>query len=687
MRKLEGGARLDKKWKILIIILILVMSYSIFEVSKIKVQIDLVDVILNPYSTYEDLNRSISLLGADDTEIVKQHIMKLSQRTQVSFAISIVEPIQGNDAEYYWYLQDDKYLSADIGLNTSLDLETFNSLESPITNYDTDEYYFEFPMDTYSYKIYPFSLYNKSNLSNTITIFADSEEKLDDFMNGLEEKGFVYVENEPFEYQDSFLQTIKSTILQNPLGPLTFGLFLIVIFAFLYQDRRNLSIKLVNGYSKTRYILGSIKILLLLQTIIFVGSFLAFYLFTYYFNFKHFIPMISYYIPIALVLNLVSIVLTAITVYSFTDINQTSYVQGFKPKALTSYIVGISKFVIGLLICVSLIPTILDIIHTGSIYQSISQQMDKYSDTYIIDAGGNYTTTIMEKSDEIIDTLEGFDNVIYQSHFDSWNEKTNKIVKVNENYMKRHPIFDENNNLVDTSKRNVVYTKAYNEQWVEELKPYGGFLCESEDNCLDVETIIVHENTELAMYNMDPLIDHELISKDFVLVPQNEGFFILQLFFIFENENQIQEVHNALKDIIDVELLNFEKVTERWEGEIDIYRNIIISNVVTLVNYMILMIILSLIYYQIKFDKVRKEFSIYWVNGISKFKHFYIDYLYQIILNGIMIMLVKIIFYPELSMVLLLLVYFIFICIDTISLAIFRHRFYTQLQKNIKEQM
>ena len=125
---------------------------------------------------------------------------------------------------------------------------------------------------------------------------------------------------------------------------------------------------------------------------------------------------------------------------------------------------------------------------------------------------------------------------------------------------------------------NVAYTKAYNEQWVEGLKAFGGFLCESEDDCLNVETIIVHENTELTMYNMNPLVDNEPISQDFVLVPQSKGFFILQLFFIFENENQIQELRNALQNIIDEELLNFQKVTERWEGEIDIYRNIIIKD-------------------------------------------------------------------------------------------------------------
>lgn len=663
------------------------MSYSIFEVSKVRLQIDLVGVSVSPYNTYGDANRSISLLDADDIELIKEGLMELSNRTQVSFMFTLSDPIQENNVEYYWYLQDSKYLSKDINLNKNLDVETFNSLEDPITNHATDEYHFNFPLDTYNYQIHPFSHYEESTLSSQFTIFAETEGKLDGFITGLDQLEILYVVNEPFEYEDSFLQTIGLIISENPLGPITFGLFLIAIFIVLYQDRRNLSIKLVNGYSKTRYIIENVKSLLVLEIITFCGSFLVLYFFSYYSNFKHFLPMLSYYISIMLIINLISIAVLAIIVYSFSDIDKTTYVQGVKPKAFTSFIIGISKFGIGFLICLSLIPSINNIIHTVSIYQSMSQEMIKYSDMHIIDSSGSYVGSIMEKSDEIIDALKGFDNLIYVRHFDSENEKTNKLVHVNENYMKRHLLFDENNNPVDLDNANVVYTKDYNIQWVEDLKPYGGFLCESEDNCMNVETIIVHKDTELTIYNMDPTAGTEIISQDFVLVPRNDDLFILDLFFVFENEEDIEEVKNVLKDIIDIESLNFVKITDQWEGEIQIYRNIIIRDIIDFVNYLILIVILSLIYYQIKLDKVRKEFSIYWVNGISKFKHFYSDYFYQIVLSGIMIMLVKIIFYPYLSMIFAVIVYLVFICIDTISLAIFRHRFYTQLQKNIKEQI
>jgi len=83
---------LNKKWKILIIVLLLAMTYSIFEISKIRVQIDLVDVSIKPYSTYEDSNRDVSLLGADETESIKHLLMELSDNTKVSIILPLVDP-------------------------------------------------------------------------------------------------------------------------------------------------------------------------------------------------------------------------------------------------------------------------------------------------------------------------------------------------------------------------------------------------------------------------------------------------------------------------------------------------------------------------------------------------------------------------------------------------------------------
>ena len=430
---------MDKKWKILIIILLLLISYSIFEVSKTKVHIDIVSIALNPYNKYQEPNKKINLLAADDTELIKHELMELSDSTQVSFRFSFVDPMQENNPEYYWYLQDDKYLSTDIGLNKNLDIETFNVLEEPITNHATDEYHFDFPLDIYNYKIFPFQLYNKSNLSSQFTIFAESEQKINEFINGLQSKGIMYTETDSLiEDQDSFFKTIYFAISQNPLGPLTFGLFLIVIFIYLYQDRQNLSIKLVNGYSKTQYILEKIGSLLWVQIITLIGGFLAYYLFSYYFNFKYFFPMLSYYIPIILIINAVVMILVAITVYSFTDINQTTYVQGMKPKAFTLYTISVAKFIMSLLIFISLIPCIFRIIYSVSLYQSLSHQTSKYSDIYTLDTSSDYTNSIIEKSDEIIESLQDYDNVIYIRPFfpGESGETKHKIVAVNDNYIK-----------------------------------------------------------------------------------------------------------------------------------------------------------------------------------------------------------------------------------------------------------
>ena len=66
-------------------------------------------------------------MGADNTELIKDKLMKLSDSSQASFGLGFVDPGQENSPEYYWYLQDNKYLSTEIGLNKSLDVKTFNS--------------------------------------------------------------------------------------------------------------------------------------------------------------------------------------------------------------------------------------------------------------------------------------------------------------------------------------------------------------------------------------------------------------------------------------------------------------------------------------------------------------------------------------------------------------------------------
>lgn len=663
------------------------MSYSIYETSRSNVHIDLVSNALKPYTLYQDSNKNVSLLGADNTEDVKQELMELSDSTQVSFTLSYVDPAQEHNAEYYWYLQDEKYLTTNTGLNKSIDLTTFNALKEPITNHAMDDYHFNFTLDTYNYKIYPFNLYDKSNLSTQLTIFADSEQKLNEFINGLrglQTKGVDYVVNDPIEYQQSFLNSLRFTVYQNPLAPLTLGLFFIAIFASLYQDRRNLSIKLVNGYSKTRYILETIKSLLWLQIITFMGSFFAYYLLSFYFSFKHLVPMLLYYIPIILIINFAVMVFVAIIILSFTDINQSTYVQGVKPKAFTSHIISAAKFVVGLSICLALIPFIFQIRHSIQLYQSLAQQTNKYSDMYILNSSGEYFTSMIAKSDEIIEALHDFDNIIYISPFDTGEpgesiEIQHKVVYANDNYLKRHPIYDRDKNLIDAGKKNVVFTKAHNIEEVERLQQS---LLSGSD-----EIIILDDDATLTLYSKDPLVNDDHLAQDFVLVPRNDGLFVLELFFIFENSNQIEEVRNQLKNIVDIEALAFKKVTDNWGHELSFYRSQIIDNAIKLLNYLIITVALSLIYYQIKFDKVRKEFSIYWVNGISKFNHFYSYYFFQIFFSGIMILLVRKLFYPDLPIGLILVLLLIYICIDTLSLTIFRNQFYSQLQINVKEQM
>lgn len=687
---------MQKKWKILIVVLLFVMSYSIFEASRLNVQIGRIQTILNPYNTYHETNKEIVLLGADDTELLKEELMNLSDHTEVSFIVKVAGTVQGgpgqtNNGQYYWYLQDDKYLSENMDLNRSLDVKTFNNSQHPITNNPGDDYYFELPLDNYHYEIFPFHLYEPPNLSTRFSIFAESEQNVDAFLRGLEDNGIMYTEQDPFVYDATFLQSIRVFLFLNPLMPLTIGLFFILLFAALYQDRRNLSIKLINGYSKAGYIREKLKSLTFILLITFISFFIAYYLLSYAFQFKHFFPLLTYYVPVIFIINVAAITFVAIVVYSFTDIDQKTYVQGIKAKGFTSYFIGFAKLIMGILIILSLIPTVFNIIQSVTIYQSLSQQMDRYENMYRIDSRGEYMHTMIEKSDEMIESLQGFDNTIYLSHTDRGDtvgeyEAINKLVYVNENYMMRRNFIDNTGNPIDPEWENVVYTTANNLEGLEEIMQlFPQMLNQTEGE--EIETVVLDPNSELTMYNRDPYTDSEYASQDFIMVPQRDNFFILSFFFVFENEEQMEHTQNQLAGVVDMESIQFTKITDSWERELEIYQNSIVENTFSLLNYLIIMVILSLIYYQMKLDKVRKEFSVFWVNGISKFKYFYADYFYQLLLGGIMILLVRIIGYPNLSLGIALVIFIFYIGIDTLSLIIFRHRFYSQLQRHIKERV
>lgn len=687
---------MQKKWKILIMVLLLIMSFSIFEASKLNVQIEQVQSIFNPYNTNQDPHKEIILLGADDTELIKEELMRLSDRTEVSFTVAAEEtvpgiPGQANNFQYYWYLQEDKYLSENMDLNRSLDLQGFNNLLYPITNNPGDVYYFELPLDAYSYEIFPFHLYDPPNLSTRFSIFASSEQNIDAFLSGLDEKDIMYTERDSFVYDPAFLQTISVFLFQNPLVPLTIGLFFIVLFAVLYQDRRNLSIKLINGYTKLGYIRGKLKSLTFLLLTTFISFFIAYYLFSYAFQFKHFVPLLTYYVPVILMINVAAITFVAMVVFSFTDIDQKTYVQGIKAKGFTPYFIGFAKFLMGILIILSLIPTVLNIIQGVSIYQSLSEQMVRYENMYRIESRGEYLSTLIEKSDEMIEALHDFDNTLYLSHVDRGDtvgeyEAINKLVYVNENYLLRHSFMDDAGDPIDTEQKNVVYTTEDNRKGLEEIiQLFPQMLNQTEGEEIDIA--LLDPNSELTMYTMEPNMNSEHISQDFIMVPQRDNFFILSFFFVFDNEEQIEHMQNQLAGVVDMESIQFTKITESWERELEIYQNSIVQNAFSLLNYLIIMVILSLIYYQMKLDKVRKEFSVYWANGISKFKYFYLDYIYQILLGGIMILLVRIIGYPNLSFGIVLVMFLFYIGIDTLSLVIFRYRFYSQLQRHIKERV
>lgn len=678
------------KQKIIIVILIVSMAYSIFNITNQMILIEKIDILVHPYNHYEEPSKNISLIVTENFDQIKNDLKEISAENNVSFWFGFQDS-ESEGAYYYWNINEEKYLKKAIGFNRDINLETFNQLQEPITNNTNNLYHIELPTTQSTYKIYPFQQYTDTNFSMPIEVYSDSEDNINGFLMDLSNKGILYREETQFFAREySLFQKFYIALYQHKIGPLIYALFFVTLFSYLYGDRRNLTIKLVNGYSKMQYCMEKIKELLIIQLVFFIGTFPIVYFFFYQFKMKFFLPIFLSYLQLAGLSILFSLIFIGVIIYSFTDINQKAYIQGLKPKVFTSYLITIIKVGISILIFILLVPMAEHTIWNITSYRTATKKAEKYSNVYRISTKENYFVTLYSKSEEILKALDEFDNLIstrlYDEDINNTFEAKYKIVNVNSNYLKKFPILDANKVPIDPNRKNVIYAKKHNLEDVENLKQFEGFLNIEED----METVIIDDDTTLNIYFRNITQDNEgndFFANDFILLLQNDNLDLLSINFIFDNEEEIEEVKKAIEGIVNTDFIVFNNVSEEAQKEFDGYLQRIFDNIIRLSNYIVITIILSLIYYQMKFDKVKKDFSIYWINGISKFGYFYKEYIYQIILMVFMAIIGKNLLYPLSSGYLIFVIIITFMLIDTLSLLIFRHQFYYNLQKNVKERI
>lgn len=666
------------------------MAYSIFNITNQMILIEKIDILVHPYKHYEEPSKNISLIVTENFDQIKNDLIEISSENNVSFWFGFQDS-ESEGAYYYWNINEEKYLTKAIGFNQDINLETFNQSQEPITNNTNNSYHIELPNIQSSYKIYPFQQYTDSNFSMPIEIYSESQENINGFLMDLSNKGILYREETQFFAREySLFQKFYIALYQHKIGPLIYALFFVTLFSYLYGDRRNLIIKLVNGYSKTQYCMEKIKELLIIQLVFFIGTFPIVYFLFYQFKMKFFLEIFLSYLQLAGLSILFSLIFIGIIIYSFTDINQKSYIQGLKPKVFTSYLITITKIGISILIFILLVPMAEQTIWNITSYRTATKKAEKYSNVYRISTKENYFVTLYSKSEEILKALDEFDNLIsiklYDEDINNTFEAKYKIVNVNSNYLKKFPILDANKVPIDPNRNNAVYTKRHNIEDVEILKRFEGFFNIEED----METVIIDDDTTLNIYFRNITQDNEVndfFANDFILVLQNDNLNLLDINFIFDNEEEIEEVKKAIEGIVNTDLIVFNNVSEEAQKQFDGYLQRIFDNIIELSNYIVIIIMLSLIYYQMKFDKVKKDYSIYWINGISKFGYFYKEYIYQIILMIFMAIIGKNLLYPLSSGYLIFVIIITFMLIDTLSLLIFRHQFYYNLQKNVKERI
>lgn len=132
--------------------------------------------------------------------------------------------------------------------------------------------------------------------------------------------------------------------------------------------------------------------------------------------------------------------------------------------------------------------------------------------------------------------------------------------------------------------------------------------------------------------------------------------------------------------------MTFNRLEELWQQELSISKEFALQQELRIVLLILLILILSFLFYQVQFDRLKKVYAIYYVNGRSKFYKFYSLIGMQMIINGVLVLLIQRLSplansWKEMAFVLTLL-----LVVDLLSLLIFRRNFYTKLQLLVKER-
>lgn len=672
---------MKNKWLWLTMVLLMIMGISLFSLARYQLQAERIQGISNPHKALGHVSERWLLLGPDGGIIDSEALMDVVEDHSVSVSLSKVKEADPNQQDYYWYFHDKAYLDV-ILKSDSLDVETFHAKSEPLHSEEFES--LKMPMSYFRITLNSFYRYPRENESLRIQVYSSSELHLNEFKNTLKNQGYFIENQEHFEGNTSKM-LLAGYLSRDPLILFVGGLYLITLYSVIYDDRRSLSIMMLHGQSKCQYITSLYRSQLgMLLVSLFTGFLLGFLIF-FQLDVSFFIPILLKWLPSMLVVLLISFIVMFCIVHSFTDITRNSYVKGNSHKKSSASFLAIMKTAFTMLLIITLLSSIGQLIFGYQIHQRITRESERVKDFYTLSVSGEFFHLLFERQDEIYDAVSKLDSFFYATqHSQGEDNSLYNELRISPSYPHHYPVYDESGQPIKFFESNKVYAKRSLVDEAERLKSYSGYLCEDPLGCEWMETVILKDDTVIELFDRDPLAQTQRQVSDFIITSPDKSVDLMNSFFLFKNDED--QALETLAPFIPKEAMTFNRLEELWQQELSISKEFALQQELRIVLLILLILILSFLFYQVQFDRLKKVYAIYYVNGRSKFYNFYSLIGMQMIINGVLVLLIQRLSplansWKEMAFVLTLL-----LVVDLLSLLIFRRNFYTKLQLLVKER-
>lgn len=666
--------------KKIITLSLIMMSIIIFNVSMRLVEGE----IIRSFTSFGKGENSTSYVYIDEViDSSKETFIDLSIKNKVNIQITKQEIIDNKEViTLYWQIFDKKYIEDLSILNKEITLEKFNQLNSQINNYDSsNEYFLKMPNENYYYNLLPFNQLDEVS-NQLLLIFSESKENIDRFIKDLDANGFVAIEENIGIKKTPFYQIYLTSIYKSPGLMLATSIIFLLFFIMVYEDRRTMSIYLINGKSKYEYAKSfSFNILKQLLKIFSIVFFIMLFLnFTKYHGYilllvKHYIFWSCFYVA---ALMLIPIIIS----YLFTEIDQTSYKLGRKENSFSIKIISAYKLVISIMLIINLGNIVTDLTERYETYKNIKLIQQDTVDMYQI----NHSNTSFEinNRNKIINNIKKLSKPIYVEYLINKNLSSNsnlnlndKVVYANEDYLKLYK-------MTEADLLNDIFVS---QKLFDKIKNDPNMLCKEYSICN-----VSSDKIKVVKRDLIIIMDFSgsnigLIKDDYIIVKEEiNNNTRLSNIFIHASEKESKEILSQLNNEFNTKFKLFN-LHDNISNYFKFSKMIIQENIKWVSTYLMIYMVYTLLFYQVTFDRYRKENSILFISGKNPYLDLISNFTFQIIINALILLIFKKVKYPLKPIGIFIFIYFLTLIVEVVALIIALIKIRKNLVYNLKERI